>query len=47
MEERKSSTKHLSHLDVKEIPKEIKKLKKWIKAFMLLDRELGMSFGLH
>jgi hypothetical protein len=39
MEERELATKHLRFLDVKGIRKEIKKLKKTIRVFMLLDRE--------
>jgi hypothetical protein len=34
-------------LDVKGIRKEIKKLKKSIRDFMLLDREMWMSFIRH
>jgi hypothetical protein len=44
MEERELATQHLIHLDVKWIRKETKKLKKSIKAFMLLDRDMWMSF---
>ena len=40
MEEREPATKHLIQLDVKGIRKEIKKLKKSIKASMLLDRDM-------
>jgi len=37
---REPATKQLIYLDVKGIRKEIKKLKKSIRAFMLLDREM-------
>ena len=47
MEESKPSTEHLSYLDVMGMRKEIKKLKKSIRAFMLLDRETWTSFVLH
>jgi len=46
-EERESLKNHLTQLDIKWIPKENKKLKKYIKPFILLDREMWMSFGLH
>jgi len=37
---REPATKQLIYLDDKGIHKEIKKLKKSIRAFMLLDREM-------
>jgi hypothetical protein len=40
LELREPATKHLRYLDVKGIRKEIKKLKKSIRDFMLLDREM-------
>jgi len=38
--EREPATKHIIYLDIKGIRKEIKKLKKLIRVFMLLDREM-------
>jgi hypothetical protein len=40
MEEREPATKHQIYLDVKRIRKEIKKLKKSNRTFILLDREM-------
>jgi hypothetical protein len=38
--EREPATKHLIYLDVKGIRKETVKIKKLIRAFVLLDREM-------
>jgi len=47
MEGREAATKYLTYVGDKETPKEINNLKKLNRVFMLLDREMRMSFGLH